>query len=237
MIKTYIQSLCLLCAFALSLPLAAASERADTLRAINWVENPTNHSRPGSRGELGPYQFMPRTWRMHTRVPFQHAVRREQSDAVAVKHYEWIRSGLIAAGIDSNPYNIALAWNSGLSAVTNGRVPTVSYTYAERVHNLVEQLRSRRVAANPDREFRPMASARPTAVRSAEVVTFDPTGAPRFTLATTDPLYEPVVRTQKTQPTSGTVETIPVVKVAAQEAVQPKFALSGAATPRFALIH
>lgn len=125
------------------LPHATASDRWETLQAINWVENPTNHHHSGSKGELGPYQFRRDTWRMHTSVPFSQAVNRGPADVVAVKHYEYIKRGLQEAGIAASPFNIALAWNCGLGAVVGGRVPSVTYRYAEQVNNLVETLKQR----------------------------------------------------------------------------------------------
>lgn len=107
------------------------------MRAINWVENPTNHTRMGRFGELGPYQFRSGTWRMHTNRPFSQAIQREAADEVAVKHYEWIKANLEKAGVDPSPFNIAMAWNTGVGNVINGRAPSVSYNYAERVVNLV----------------------------------------------------------------------------------------------------
>ena len=123
---------------------AEASDRWETLRAINWVENPTNQTRVGRFGELGPYQFRPATWRMHTDKPFRLAIQREEADAVAIKHYEWIKRTFEGAGIEVTPFNIALAWNSGVDAVLSGRSPSASYNYAERVANLVETFQSGR---------------------------------------------------------------------------------------------
>ena len=141
--------LCLSAVLFGTLPIAAASERWQTLQAINWVENPTNHHNFGSKGELGPYQFRRMTWNMHTSAPFHQAVDRATADGVAVKHYEWIKKGLSKAGVDPSPFNIAMAWNCGLSAVINGRVPTVTYRYAEQVSNLVETFQHRqRLASN-----------------------------------------------------------------------------------------
>lgn len=122
---------------------AAASDRWETLRAINWVENPTNQTQVGRFGELGPYQFRPGTWRMHTDKPFRQAIQREAADEVAVKHYEWIKRTFQRAGVEANVFNIALAWNCGVEAVVSGRAPVVSYHYAERVSNLVESLKDR----------------------------------------------------------------------------------------------
>lgn len=235
---------------ALALPVWGASERFETLRAINWVENPTNHTRRGSRGELGPYQFMPQTWRLHTRAPFSQAVVREQADAIAVKHYEWLSDGLRDAGIDPNPYNIALAWNCGLGAVKSGRVPAVSYGYAERVQNLVEQQRARRQAAlaaatgeNATQPALPDAGrTEPSQPRPMFAFDLSASAAPRFVVAMEEPLYAPAI------PTVVTEKTVPVVSVASASPEQPAavakitvedapmFTVSSVAQPRFALI-
>lgn len=229
MINSLRKTLFLLCVFAPALPLLAASEAAETLRAINWVENPTNHTRRGSRGELGPYQFLPQTWRFHTRKPFSLAVDRANADAVALKHYEWIRDGLVSAGIDPSPFNIALAWNCGLGAVTSGRVPSVSYSYAERVQNLVEQQRAHRAAAalaaaTAETPAQPALPAGPAPMFDFSAAP----RAPRFVVATTEPLYEPVVYTEKTSAVAGAP--------AGAASEKPVFAIGSVATPRFALI-
>ncbi|HEX2853137.1 MAG TPA: hypothetical protein VHO24_07860 [Opitutaceae bacterium] len=125
---------------------ASANFRADTLQAINWVENPSNSPRPGKCGELGAYQFRAATWQMHTQRPFAEAIDRSCSDEVAVLHYEWLKTALAKAGVEPTPYNIALAWNAGVGAVIRGRAPAVSHDYAQRVTNLVTDLRSRAVA-------------------------------------------------------------------------------------------
>jgi hypothetical protein len=122
---------------------AEASDRWETLRAINWVENPNNQTQVGRYGELGPYQFRPGTWRMHSDKPFRQAIERVVADEVAVKHYEWIKRTLERAGAEANVFNIAMAWNCGVEAVLKGRAPNVSYQYAERVSNLVETLKQR----------------------------------------------------------------------------------------------
>jgi len=122
---------------------AFASDRWETLRAINWVENPTNQTRTGRFGELGPYQFRPATWRMHTDKPFRLALDRAVADEVAVKHYEWIKHTLEQAGVEASAFNIAMAWNCGAEAVLSSRAPSVSYGYAERVSNLVETFKAR----------------------------------------------------------------------------------------------
>lgn len=259
MIKPARKFLLVLCAVALALPVMGATERAETLRAINWVENPTNHTRRGARGELGPYQFMPQTWRLHTRTPFHQAVVREHADAIAVKHYEWIKDRLREAGIDPNPYNIALAWNCGLGAVKSGRIPAMSYSYAERVQNLVEQQRARRQAALgaatnelATRTALPSATTpQADATQQAQpepMFAFDISAkaAPRFIVATTEPLFEPalptvvtekantvtVVAAASTPPAPTTPNSAP--KITVEDA--PMFTFSSVAPPRFALI-
>lgn len=240
MINTAQKFLLTLCVLALTLSFAAASERAETLRAINWVENPTNHTRPGSRGELGPYQFMRQTWRLHTRVPFSRAIQREQADAVAVAHYEWIADGLREVGIDPNPFNIALAWNCGLGAVKSGRIPAVSYGYAERVQNLVERQRAHQQAALAQSTAE-MATKPALPDGPEPFFIFNPSAGatPKFVLATMEPLYEPAVPTvftDKTKPVAvadaGGAEVVPTIKIEEK----PMFTLSSVAAPRFALI-
>ena len=127
---------------------ARASSRSATLEAIHSLENPRNLTRPGPRGELGAYQFRVTTWRMHTDVPFTYALDRETSDAIAVKHYEWLKRGLEAAHMPATPYNIALAWNGGLAAATAGTSPRVAHCYAERAANLAATLEPPTVVAD-----------------------------------------------------------------------------------------
>jgi len=128
---------------------AVASERWATLEAIHCVENPRDLARPGPCGELGAYQFREETWRMHTSAPFASALNRRVSDAVAVKHFEALKQGLERAGLPATAYNIALAWNGGLTAVVRGRVPAASRDYAERVTNLAAVFDRGAVASVP----------------------------------------------------------------------------------------
>lgn len=181
---------------------ANADDRWETLRAINWVENPTNHTRVGRFGELGPYQFRPTTWRMHTRKPFNLAAQRETADEVAVLHYEWIKSRLERAGVDPNAFNIAMAWNSGVDNVIAGRAPSVSYNYAERVVNLVHSFKAK------DNDAPVVAEAAPAQMASSEVaaisigtldqatIHFSVTpGAPKFEVELVPPAPIPVIYT------------------------------------------
>ena len=139
-----------LLAFALLVPASLkASERWETLEAIHWIENPHNSPRPGPYGELGAYQFRQATWRMHTSVPFARALDRSASDDVAIRHYEWLKQGLVRNGLEATPYNIALAWNGGLSATVRGTVPAAARDYAERVINIAQSLHHTQVASTP----------------------------------------------------------------------------------------
>jgi hypothetical protein len=125
---------------------ARASERWATLEAIHQLENPGNSDQPGALGELGAYQFREETWKMHTTAPFSRALDRRSSDAVAVKHYEWIKAELERRGITATPYRIALAWNGGIRAVFVEHPPAVAVDYASRAANLAEYFEKSEVA-------------------------------------------------------------------------------------------
>ncbi|HXD51100.1 MAG TPA: hypothetical protein VN689_04365 [Burkholderiales bacterium] len=124
-----------------------APSRWATLEAIHQLENPHNVTTPGRFGELGAYQFRPSTWRMHTSIPFERALERKISDEVAIKHYEWLKSRLVSAGLPATCYNIALAWNGGVDAVVRGQAPAVAHDYAERASNTAVRLNGRAVAS------------------------------------------------------------------------------------------
>lgn len=115
---------------------AFGSVRWATLEAIHHLENPNNLTRPGTFGELGAYQFRQITWTMHTTLPFNRALDRTASDMVAVKHYDWLKRGLEKAGVPATTYNIALAWNAGLTAAISGKAPRAAREYASRAANL-----------------------------------------------------------------------------------------------------
>ncbi len=140
----------LLLAVTMGLSLAnnvRASSRAEILKAIHAVENPHDSHLPGRYGELGAYQFKRSTWRMYTGVPFQNALDRVASDTVAIRHYEWIKRGLIRNGLAPTPYNIALAWNGGLYATIRGRTSAGTRNYAGRVSNLAQEFSASRLAS------------------------------------------------------------------------------------------
>jgi hypothetical protein len=125
---------------------ARASERWATLEAIHQLENPGNTEEPGTFGELGAYQFREDTWKMHTTAPFSRALDRRSSDAVAVKHYEWIKAELERRGMVATPYRIALAWNGGIRAVFVEHPSAVAVDYASRAANLAAYFEKSEVA-------------------------------------------------------------------------------------------
>ena len=190
---TYI--LLLVCVLGFTIK-AGADDRWETLRAINWVENPTNHTRMGRFGELGPYQFRPATWRMHTRKSFSLATQREAADEVAVIHYEWIKRSLEKAGVDPSAFNIAMAWNTGVDNVVNGRAPAVSYDYAERVTNLVHNFKQNaaRVPVETVAALPMVPLQKPVIGMVHFAVVPD---APRFEIVLPPPVPEPVVHTDR----------------------------------------
>jgi hypothetical protein len=137
LLMTHARAAALLAALSLSAAgVARASERWATLEAIHQLENPSDSPRPGSLGELGAYQFREETWKMHTMAPFSRALDRRSSDAVAVKHYDWLKAELEKRGIEASPFRIALAWNGGLRAAVREHPPAVAIEYAVRAANL-----------------------------------------------------------------------------------------------------
>ena len=132
--------------FLLAAAPARASERWATLEAIHQLENPRDTEEPGSFGELGAYQFREQTWRMHTQAPFSRALDRRSSDAVAVKHYDWIKAEIERRGLVATPYRIALAWNGGIKAVLDKMPPAAAAGYAARASNIAEELEKSELA-------------------------------------------------------------------------------------------
>jgi hypothetical protein len=87
------------------------------------------------------------TWAQHSRRPFTDALNRRWSDEVAVRHYDWLCERLARNGLEPSVYNVALAWNAGLSAAVRGRAPRRSHDYALRVGNIANDLHRRLLAA------------------------------------------------------------------------------------------
>ena len=134
--------------FGVTSPESRAASRQVTLEAIHQIENPRNLTRPGPAGELGAYQFRAATWAQHTRRPFSDALDRRWSDLVAALHHDWLCERLVRNGLEPSVYNVALAWNAGLSATVRGRAPRRSHEYAVRVGNIAGELQGRTLVAS-----------------------------------------------------------------------------------------
>jgi hypothetical protein len=83
---------------------------------------------------------------MYTQAPFSRALDRRSSDAVAVKHYNWIKTELDRRGVEATPYKIALAWNAGIGAVLEQRPPAAAVDYASRAANIAADIESKELA-------------------------------------------------------------------------------------------
>lgn len=127
--------ICVGCSASISL-CAVEADRSATLEAIHTLENPWNLTRRGPCGELGPYQFREQTWRAYTTEPFSRAIEIPISNLVAQRHYEWLRDRLGQARIPPTTYNIALAWNCGLTTAITGHASRRAHDYAQRAVNL-----------------------------------------------------------------------------------------------------
>lgn len=97
------------------------------LEAIRIKENSTTM---GKAGELGPYQMMPKT----VRDAGGHDYR------AAARHLSWLERNLKRAGVEPNPFNLALCWNAGLDRATSGGAKVMSYRYATDVDQLYRLL-------------------------------------------------------------------------------------------------
>jgi hypothetical protein len=52
-------------------------------------------------------------------------------------HYRWLKERLRKNDLEVSPWNLAAAWNAGVSAVVSQRIPRGTRDYANRVANLV----------------------------------------------------------------------------------------------------
>ncbi len=127
---------------------ARADTRWATLKAIHLLENPNDRTTPGPYGELGAYQFRSSVWYRYTRQPFSHALNRAASDAIALRHYDYLKTQLELHGIPATPYNIAKAWNGGLGAALAHRSSHAAREYAQRASNMAASFDTA-VAATP----------------------------------------------------------------------------------------
>lgn len=100
------------------------------LHALSLVESGGNAAAVGRRGERGAFQMMPAVVAECGGYGERQAAAKLRLLARELEH----------AGVDPQPFNLALAWNAGLGAVLRARALTVSYQHAGRVCALFEQL-------------------------------------------------------------------------------------------------
>jgi len=132
-------------------------DRNAFLAAIAEVETGGNTRAVGRNGERGLYQFRSVVWRQYTSRSFFDAHNPTLSYYVAVKHFDWLFEGFHRNGKQPTPYTMAAAWNSGLTRVLSGRLPSSTRSYAERVSNIVSMADGPHVAAiDSPRRFRVM---------------------------------------------------------------------------------
>jgi hypothetical protein len=106
---------------------------------IRHVESAPVSQAVGRAGELGPYQFTLAVWRQHTTLPFAYANDPRIASQIAVKHVTWLGQHLVKHGFEASPYNLALAWNAGLTATVRQQLKPRHRDYAQRVSNLVAE--------------------------------------------------------------------------------------------------
>lgn len=118
-----------------TLPASAAQiDLAKLLDAIQAVEG--WHGHDGLAGERGPFQFTRAAWQETTSLPFALARNETISRAIAARRIRRIALGLERIKWESSPYELALIWNSGLTAVLRNRAKPAQISYARRVENL-----------------------------------------------------------------------------------------------------
>ena len=110
------------------------------LSAIAQVESTGDSRKVGRLGERGLYQFRSRVWSQYTKRSFWKAHDPKISTEIALQHCDWIRRQLVSAGFRGTSFEIALAWNAGLTSVAQGRIKAATYDYAYRVNNIYATL-------------------------------------------------------------------------------------------------
>lgn len=129
-------------AVVMQLPCNAATLNVPALAtALRQAEG--YRGRDGAAGERGPWQLTLAVWQKHMPgIPFAQARLEAPARACALKHIEWLHQELQKAGWQGSVYEIALAWNAGLTRTLEGRAPRASENFAVRVVNLyVEAVR------------------------------------------------------------------------------------------------
>lgn len=100
------------------------------LQAVSLVETGGDPLARGAAGERGEFQMTPAV------VAEAGGYGRREAEL----HMRRLERLLVHAGIDPQPFNLALAWNAGIGAVRRAKATECSYQYATRVRNLFEAL-------------------------------------------------------------------------------------------------
>lgn len=122
-----------------------ASDDALFLKAIAMVESSTakcpggDDMAVGPCGEIGRYQMMPDTWRMHTSWPLADAKIPLRSAHVAAKHLAWLKK----AGYSDDYEILADMWRYGVEGWRFAPVQQ-RMAYTARVMNLFNEMKDRK---------------------------------------------------------------------------------------------
>lgn len=109
--------------------------------ALAMVETPNGvPAKPGPHGETGRWQLTPAV-RHDRKLDLQLRGNNAPTDEqLATEHVRWLILSLEVRGVDATDFNIALAWNAGLSQACSGRAPEASYDFARRVSATIEEI-------------------------------------------------------------------------------------------------
>lgn len=120
---------------------AAPMDREAFLKAVAEVETGGNTRAVGRLGERGLYQFNRPTWKRYTKRSFLDAHDPVIAHDIAVQHFIWLHARLTANGREPTDYQMAVAWNGGLSRALSGKFPRSTRDYARRVSTLANNIR------------------------------------------------------------------------------------------------
>lgn len=94
--------------------------------------------RPGRAGETGHWQLTPAV-RADRGRELRAAGLVVTDEALVRAQVRWLEREMARAGVDALPFNVALAWNCGLTRTLSGGAPLASYDFARRVTALLER--------------------------------------------------------------------------------------------------
>lgn len=101
--------------------------------ALAQVETPHGvPDKPGPAGETGRWQLTPAV-RRDRGAELRERGEAVTDEALAIAQVLWLERELAGRGVDPLPFNIALAWNCGLTRTVRGQAPERSYGFATRV--------------------------------------------------------------------------------------------------------